>query len=294
MEFTQSSEYKVLYDYPQSILKTTIEVINDFELFQQWDDDSIPKFLRLLEGTATYSDNPEADGALLTVYNIVKAYFNYLITENKLDMSRETLQGLQESFEKRNELYVAPKFSSIQTGPKTWNWQAAYEIDQTVDKWINAYVKVPKHPERINQVELFGYVRNLSKQIYDRYRLTPNNWNRDAIGETIIINGYCSRPSMTKSYCEARNKEVASLLGYVVDQKWMKGKQANIINQSLKASVKDASDTLTHFNEPEPEIAYGNNVLRFNITNEGFIFRFLYELDKFTVDEEEIDDVLPF
>jgi hypothetical protein len=222
----------------------TIEVIDDFELLQSWDEDSISKFLVLLENTSEYSYNPEVDGALLAVYNIVKAYFNYLVTENKLEMSREQLQDLLEYFEKENELYFLPRFNNVQTGLKKWSWQTAYEIDLTIDKWINAYNKASK--ERIIQANLFEYMRNLSKQIYDCYRLTPNNWNRKVIEETIIISSL-SQPVMTKDYCLARNKEVANLLNYVVSQQWMKERQANIINQSLQASIKDASETLTHF-----------------------------------------------
>lgn len=291
MEFTQSSEYKVLYNYPQSTLKMTIEVIDDFELLQSWDEDSISKFLVLLENTSEYSYNPEVDGALLAVYNIVKAYFNYLVTENKLEMSREQLQDLLEYFEKENELYFLPRFNNVQTGLKKWSWQTAYEIDLTIDKWINAYNKASK--ERIIQANLFEYMRNLSKQIYDCYRLTPNNWNRKVIEETIIISSL-SQPVMTKDYCLARNKEVANLLNYVVSQQWMKERQANIINQSLQASVKDASETLTHFDDSEPEMGYADKVRDFSITNEGFILRLLYEIDKFATRDEEADDRLPF
>lgn len=291
MEFTQSSEYKVLYNYPQSTLKMTIEVIDDFELLQSWDEDSISKFLVLLENTSEYSYNPEVDGALLAVYNIVKAYFNYLVTENKLEMSREQLQDLLEYFEKENELYFLPRFNNVQTGLKKWSWQTAYEIDLTIDKWINAYNKVSK--ERIIQANLFEYMRNLSKQIYDCYRLTPNNWNRKVIEETIIISSL-SQPVMTKDYCLARNKEVANLLNYVVSQQWMKERQANIINQSLQASIKDASETLTHFDDSEPEMSYADKVRDFSITNEGFILRLLYEIDKFATRDEEADDRLPF
>lgn len=291
MEFTQSSEYKVLYNYPQSTLKMTIEVIDDFELLQSWDEDSISKFLVLLENTSEYSYNPEVDGALLAVYNIVKAYFNYLVTENKLEMSREQLQDLLEYFEKENELYFLPRFNNVQTGLKKWSWQTAYEIDLTIDKWINAYNKASK--ERIIQANLFEYMRNLSKQIYDCYRLTPNNWNRKVIEETIIISSL-SQPVMTKDYCLARNKEVANLLNYVVSQQWMKERQANIINQSLQASIKDASETLTHFDDSEPEMGYADKVRDFSITNEGFILRLLYEIDKFATRDEEADDRLPF
>lgn len=291
MEFTQSSEYKVLYNYPQSTLKMTIEVIDDFELLQSWDEDSISKFLVLLENTSEYSYNPEVDGALLAVYNIVKAYFNYLVTENKLEMSREQLQDLLEYFEKENELYFLPRFNNVQTGLKKWSWQTAYEIDLTIDKWINAYNKASK--ERIIQANLFEYMRNLSKQIYDCYRLTPNNWNRKVIEETIIISSL-SQPVMTKDYCLARNKEVANLLNYVVSQQWMKERQDNIINQSLQASIKDASETLTHFDDSEPEMSYADKVRDFSITNEGFILRLLYEIDKFATRDEEADDRLPF
>ncbi|WP_278552002.1 hypothetical protein [Companilactobacillus farciminis] len=291
MEFTQSSEYKVLYNYPQSTLKMTIEVIDDFELLQSWDEDSISKFLVLLENTSEYSYNPEVDGALLAVYNIVKAYFNYLVTKKKLEMSREQLQDLLEYFEKENELYFLPRFNNVQTGLKKWSWQTAYEIDLTIDKWINAYNKASK--ERIIQANLFEYMRNLSKQIYDCYRLTPNNWNRKVIEETIIISSL-SQPVMTKDYCLARNKEVANLLNYVVSQQWMKERQANIINQSLQASIKDASETLTHFDDSEPEMGYADKVRDFSITNEGFILRLLYEIDKFATRDEEADDRLPF
>lgn len=135
-----------------------------------------------MEETATYSDNSEAAGALLTVYNIVKAYFNYLITENELNMSRETLQGLQESFERSNELYIAPKFSSMQTGQKPWNWQATHQIDQE----------------------------------------------------------------------------------------------------------------LKYFYEFEPEVVYAEKVRDFSITNEGFILRFLHDVDEYAVDNGVEEDVLPF
>lgn len=291
LEFTQSSEYKVLYNYPQSTLKMTIEVIEDFELLHTWNEDNISKFLRLLGSTSKYSDNPEADGALSAVYNIVKAYFNYLVTENRLNMSREQLQDLLEYFEKENELYFLPRFNNMQTGLKKWSWQTAYEIDQNIDKWINSYIKVSKEP--ISQADLFKYMRNLSKQIYDCYRLTPNNWNREAIEETIINNSLL-QPIMTKDYCLARNKEVANLLNYVVAQQWMKGKQANVINRSLQASVKDASETLTHFDDSEPEMSYANKIRNFSITNEGFILRLLYEVDKFSTRDKEMDDGLPF
>ncbi len=269
----------------------TIEVIDDFELLQSWDEDSISKFLVLLENTSEYSYNPEVDGALLAVYNIVKAYFNYLVTKKKLEMSREQLQDLLEYFEKENELYFLPRFNNVQTGLKKWSWQTAYEIDLTIDKWINAYNKASK--ERIIQANLFEYMRNLSKQIYDCYRLTPNNWNRKVIEETIIISSL-SQPVMTKDYCLARNKEVANLLNYVVSQQWMKERQANIINQSLQASIKDASETLTHFDDSEPEMGYADKVRDFSITNEGFILRLLYEIDKFATRDEEADDRLPF
>ena len=151
----------------------------------------------------------------------MKAYFNYLVTENKFDMSREQLQNLLEYFEGKNELYILQRFNNMQTGLKKWSWQAAYEIDRTIDKWINTYIKTSK--ERINEANFFEYMRNLSKKIYDCYRLTPNNWNRTAIEETIIISSL-SQPIMTRDYCLARNKEVTKLLSYVVTQQWMKGK----------------------------------------------------------------------
>ncbi|WP_334333467.1 hypothetical protein [Companilactobacillus sp. HBUAS59544] len=292
MKFTQSSECKVLYNYPESILKGTVEVLGHFELFQQWNEDNISQFLVILRNASEFGDNPEADGALLTVYNAVKAYFNYLVTENELNMSREDLQYLLENFEEDNGLYVFPKFSSLEEESKEWSWQVAYEIDQTIDKWINGYIKASKHPERIEQAEIFDYMRNLSKQIYDRNRLTPNNWNREAIETTIVING--TQLPMKKDYYLARNKEVASLLGYVVGQHWMKGNQAAIINQSLKASVETASKVLRYFDEPGPEENYANKFRNFTITDESFVLRLLYEVDKFAGMDEDMNDLLLF
>lgn len=74
----------------------------------------------------------------------------------------------------------------------------------------------------------------------------------------------------------------------------MNERKANIINRSLQVSVKDASETLTHFDDSELEMSYANKVRDFSVTNENFILRPLYEIDKFATRDEEADDGLSF
>lgn len=122
MDFIQSKEYQSLSKYPQLILKTALEVVS--------------KFLVLLNNVAYYGDNPELDEALLAVYNIMKSYFNYLLSEKELDMSKDQLNDLTSHFERENKLQGLPDFSNIETSLSAWDWKIAYNIDESVEMWI--------------------------------------------------------------------------------------------------------------------------------------------------------------
>ncbi|ANK61859.1 hypothetical protein [Loigolactobacillus backii] len=257
-DFQNSSEYKIINNYPQSLVQGTVQYFDKMMAeiypgtFRTWNKDNLLDVLYMMFDQADADADPDAEHIFWINFDIISELLRYLADTNKIGINKRNLEEIFVEFQEYTDAddpgeeireTVMGEARHVNTDPWLPEWKSyiAVNIERYTCEWVDAYTESSdwhSRPDGIDKAFISMILNSLAKWAYDDYRKTPKSWTKTAI-VGVLTGPFVTYLSMEPESYELIAPALSHFLTYVANQGWLNEKRASDYKRFIAAAVPD-------------------------------------------------------
>ncbi|KRN83260.1 hypothetical protein IV87_GL001292 [Pediococcus ethanolidurans] len=256
--FQNSSEYKIINNYPQWLVQETVQYFDKMMAkiypgsFRTWNEDKLLDVLYAMFDQAAADADSDTEQIFWISFDIISELLRYLADTNKIGINKRNLEEMFVEFqeytdaddpdEEIKEMYTGElRHVSTDSWLPEWKEYIAVNIERYTREWVDAYAESSdwhSRPNGIDKAFISMILSNLAKWAYDDYRKTPKSWTKTAITGVMtgqFVSDLSTEPESYKLIAPA----LSHFLTYIAKQGWLNEKRASDYKRFIAAAVPD-------------------------------------------------------